>query len=95
MSIDPKEVLHIARLANLEFTDSEYDQFTRQLNEILDYVAQLDRLDTSDVEPTAQVADGSSTLREDQAGGSIDPEDALANAPDAESVLFKVPKVIG
>ena len=95
MSIDPKEVLHIARLANLEFTDSEYDQFTRQLNEFLDFVAKLEQLDTSEVEPTAQIADSSSTLREDRAGGSIDPEEALANAPDAESGLFRVPKVIG
>ena len=95
MSIDRKEVLHIARLANLDFSADEYDQFTRQLNEILNYVAQLERLDTSDVEPTAQVADGASTLREDVAGGSIANEDALANAPAAGSGLFKVPKVIG
>ena len=95
MSIDRKEVLHIAGLAHLDFSDEEYDRFTRELNEILAYVAHLDEIDTTSIEPTAQVGDGSQRLRDDRVGGSIPTDDALENAPDAAAGLFRVPKVIG
>ncbi len=95
MPISRDEVLHIARLAHLEFTDAEYDRFTRQLSRILDYIAQLEGLDTSAVEPTSQVGDHSPGLRDDRVQGSIRQETALANAPDAGAGLFRVPRVIG
>ena len=53
MAITREEVRHIAKLANLEFGEEEQERFTRQLGAILDYVAQLDRLDTREVEPPA------------------------------------------
>ncbi len=95
MAITKSEVRHIARLANLDFSEEEYDRFTQQLNAILDYVAQLDRLDTGAIEPTFHVGGGSHALREDEARGSIPQDDALKNAPEADRGLFKVPKVIG
>ena len=94
MAISRDEVHRIAKLANLDFTEEEYDRFTQQLSAILDYVATLDRLDTDDIEPTAQVAGVAGTLRDDDVGGSIPREEALANAPEADRGLFKVPKVI-
>lgn len=95
MPIDRKQVLHIARLANLAFSDEEYDRITDQLNEILTWVEQLNHLDTSSVEPTAQVLDSQRSLREDRVGGSIVNDEALANAPESDAGLFKVPRVIG
>jgi aspartyl-tRNA(Asn)/glutamyl-tRNA(Gln) amidotransferase subunit C len=95
VSIDRKQVLHIAGLANLAFSEEEYDRITDQLNEILGWVEQLNRLDTSSVEPTAQVLDSQRSLREDRVGGSIANDEALANAPESDAGLFKVPRVIG
>jgi aspartyl-tRNA(Asn)/glutamyl-tRNA(Gln) amidotransferase subunit C len=95
VAITESEVRHIARLANLDFSEEEYGRFTQQLNAILDYVAQLDRLDTGSIEPTFQVGGGSRALREDEVRGSIPQDEALSNAPEAGRGLFKVPKVIG
>ena len=95
MGITRDEVRHIARLANLDFTDEEYDRFTQQLNAILQYVAQLDRLDTSAIEATSHVGTGSEALRDDLVMEPIPREEALANAPEADRGYFKVPKVIG
>jgi aspartyl-tRNA(Asn)/glutamyl-tRNA(Gln) amidotransferase subunit C len=95
VAISRDEVHRIAKLANLDFTDEEYDRFTSQLSAILDHVATLDRLATYGIEPTAQVVGTVHTLRGDEVGGSIPQEEALANAPESEQGLFKVPKVIG
>jgi aspartyl-tRNA(Asn)/glutamyl-tRNA(Gln) amidotransferase subunit C len=94
MPITREEVRHIARLANLEFGEEEQERFTRQLGAILDYVAQLDRLDTRDVEPTSH-AGGSSEMRDDALAPPLDRDAALANAPESGRGLFKVPRVIG
>ncbi len=95
MAITRNEVLHLAKLANLEFTEEEVDRFTRQIGSILDYVARLNELDTSSIEPTSHVESGSHALREDALGPSIPREEALANAPESDGSHFKVPKVIG
>jgi aspartyl-tRNA(Asn)/glutamyl-tRNA(Gln) amidotransferase subunit C len=95
MPITRAEVSHIAKLANLEFGEEEQERFTRQLGDILDYVAQLDRLDTRDVEPTSHAGGGATVLREDALRASLDREAALANAPESGRGLFKVPRVIG
>ena len=95
MAISLDEVRHIARLANLEFTEEEQERFTRQLNSILEYIAQLSRLDTAAIEPTSHVESGSHALREDRLQPSLSREEALANAPESERGLFKVPRVLG
>lgn len=86
---------HIARLAHLNFSEAEQERFTRQLNAILEHVALLDRLDTSAIEPTSHVEEGSRAWRDDHAGGSITRDDALRNAPESGQGLFKVPRVMG
>lgn len=95
MAIGKDEVRHIAKLANLEFSEEEIGRFTQQFNSILDYVASLNALDTSAIEPTAHVGSGSHTLRNDALVPSIPREEALANAPESDRGHFKVPKVIG
>ncbi len=95
MAITRDEVRRIAKLANLEFDDDEQDRFTRQLSAILDYVKQLDRLDTRAVEPTSHAGGDASALREDAAAPTLPQDEALANAPEADHGLFKVPRVIG
>jgi aspartyl-tRNA(Asn)/glutamyl-tRNA(Gln) amidotransferase subunit C len=91
------EVQAIASLAQLELTDAELDLFARQLGDILDYVNQLQQIETAGVPPTASVIAGHAASRDDRVVPSLDRKDAIANAPDAarEAGLFRVPRVIG
>jgi aspartyl-tRNA(Asn)/glutamyl-tRNA(Gln) amidotransferase subunit C len=95
MPITRDEVRHIAKLANLVFSEEDQERFAQNLSAILDYVAHLDRLDTRDVLPTAHLGDDAQELREDVAAPPLTREEALANAPEADRGLFKVPKVLG
>ena|SRR5438067_7127015 len=91
------EVAAVAALANLELTPDELDLFARQLGDILAYAAEVQRIDTTGVPPTASVVTRHAADRIDEARPCLDREAALANAPDAARAagLFKVPRVIG
>jgi aspartyl-tRNA(Asn)/glutamyl-tRNA(Gln) amidotransferase subunit C len=91
------DVEAIAALAQLELNESERDHFARQLGDILDYVRQVQQIDTTGVPPTASVALQHEAERADEVAPSLDRREALANAPDAsiEAGLFRVPRVIG
>jgi aspartyl-tRNA(Asn)/glutamyl-tRNA(Gln) amidotransferase subunit C len=103
---DPKEVervtiddvKRVAELAYLELTGNEEVRMQRDLNAILDYVAQLNELDTSAVEPMAQVSEvlggTSASLRPDTHIPSLPRDRVLTSAPDTDGTFFKVPKVI-
>ena len=95
------DVRRVAELANLEMTADEGARMQRNLNAILDYVAQLNELDTSAVTPMAQVSDVlrsgegvNVSLREDRIVPSLDRQRVMAAAPETDGVFFKVPKVI-
>lgn len=94
MQIDKKQVEYVARLARLTLTEEEKETYTSQLNDILDYAAKLDQLDTKDIVPTAHVLPLKNVLREDKTGHCLDQERVLANAPEKEEGMFKVPRVI-
>jgi len=97
MRIDENEVRRVAELANLALTEEEIARMAHDLSGILEHVDKLNELDTSTVEPMAQVlydADPSATLREDRESPSLGNQEALANAPLAGGGYFKVPKVI-
>jgi aspartyl-tRNA(Asn)/glutamyl-tRNA(Gln) amidotransferase subunit C len=100
-----EDVRRVAELAQLELTAEEEPRMRRDLNAILDYVAQLGQLDTSQVEPMAQVSEvlaasadlppeKLSVLREDEVQPSLDRQRVMAEAPESDGVFFKVPKVI-
>ena len=97
MGFSRAEVAAIASLAQLELDDDELELFARQLGDILDYVNQLQQIDTTGVPPTASVVTGHLADRDDVVKASLDRADALANAPDAalSAGFFKVPRVIG
>jgi|SRR5580704_9757914 aspartyl-tRNA(Asn)/glutamyl-tRNA(Gln) amidotransferase subunit C len=110
MKVTEKDVAYVADLANLELSAEERVGMVRDLNSILGYIERLSELDTSNVEPMAQVSDrygvdesrqGSERFayasREDVPEGlrkSLSQESALENAPDADGAFFRVPKVI-
>lgn len=94
-----EEVERVAELAHLELKPEETPRMLKDLNAILDYVAELNELDTSAVAPLAQVSeivDASSqrVLRADVLKPSLDRVDVMAEAPETDQVFFKVPKVI-
>lgn len=93
MSISKEKVEHVAALARLRLTTEERDQFTIQLNQILQFAEKLNELDTDDIEPTSHVYPMSNVLREDKVKSSIPREQALFNAPSSQDGMFKVPAV--
>ncbi|MBI3665066.1 MAG: Asp-tRNA(Asn)/Glu-tRNA(Gln) amidotransferase subunit GatC [Acidobacteria bacterium] len=97
MKITEKEVRYVADLANLSLTEEEIRRYCTDLDEILAYVEKLTEVDTSHVEPMAQVlyeAGVGSTLRSDQVRSSFSSEKALSNAPLSGAGHYKVPKVV-
>jgi aspartyl-tRNA(Asn)/glutamyl-tRNA(Gln) amidotransferase subunit C len=97
MKIGPAEVDYVAQLANLAITEEEKQMFVGQLSQILEYVEQLDALDTSTVEPTTQIVTsaGSGTpMRTDEPRTTFSQEDSLWNGPETGAGHFKVPQVI-
>lgn len=106
MKVTDKDVQYVEDLANLELTADERTRMVRDLNSILDYIDQLNELDTENVE-RAQISDrygidASKTgtarfayaMREDVTLPSLPHEAALQNAPESDGTFFKVPKVI-
>jgi aspartyl-tRNA(Asn)/glutamyl-tRNA(Gln) amidotransferase subunit C len=95
MRIGIETVRHVARLANLEFSDPELELLERQLDSILGYIDKLNELDTTSVEPTSHVIRMEQAMREDRTVPSLSVRQALANAPESKDDHFTVPKVIG
>ena len=94
-----EDVERVAELAHLKLAADETPRMVQDLNAILDYVAELNELDTSGVAPLAQVselegADGAGSLREDAPRPSLPSAVVMAESPDTDGVFFKVPKVI-
>ena len=94
MSISAEEVGYIAALARLRFSEDEKEVLATQMNSILDYMAKLNELDTSSVEPMSHVLDVHNVFRDDESIQRISHDEALKNAPEADSEYFRVPKVI-
>ena len=92
--IEPADLAHVAALARLALSEEEIASMARDLERMLDYVATLDRLDTRDVSPTAHGFELATPLRPDQPVAPLDPELAVANAPEREGTAFLVPKVL-
>ena len=93
--ITEQQVRHVAKLARLKITDEQVKTFTPQLNAILTYIAQLEQLDTSNVEPLAHCLPVSNVLRDDIVQPSLSNADALANAPAKDGKFFTIPKILG
>ena len=91
VAISRDEVLHVTGLSRLELTEEEVERFREQLNAILEAVGKVAELDLSDVEPTAHPLDLVNAWADDEPRPSLSVEEALANAPDREGDLFRVP----
>lgn len=94
MAVSKKEVEYVADLARLQFNEEELESLASDMNKILEYMEALNEVDTSDVEPLEHVIDLECRFREDDAKEPLEHEEALKNAPDADSDYFRVPRVI-
>jgi aspartyl-tRNA(Asn)/glutamyl-tRNA(Gln) amidotransferase subunit C len=88
------DVEHIARLARLGLSVEEKKLFARQISAILEYAENLKRLNTEEIPPTAHAIPVKNVFREDKAIPCEDAEKILANAPEEDKHMFKVPRII-
>ena len=102
--VSEKDVSYVADLAHLDLTPEERSRMLKDLNSILGYIERLNQLDTSNVEPMAQVAsvygakkEGDEfgyAMRADELRPCLPHDEAMQNAPQTDGTFFKVPKVI-
>ncbi len=95
MAISRNEVSKVSLLARLLLSEQELQQMTGQLDAILEYMALLNEVDTTGVEPMAHPLDVTNALRDDAVRPSLGREQALANAPSRDDLCYRVPAVLG
>lgn len=88
MGLTKDQVNHVAKLANLPLSAEEEEKYSEQLSKILEYIDQLNKVDTSGVEPTFNVSGQSNIEAKDELGECLPQEDVLSNAPKKENGFF-------
>ena len=94
MKIDRESIKKIAHLARLEFDEESAEKIAKDVSQILDWVEQLNEVDTTDVEPLTTMSTEVNDMREDKIGNHLSHEEALKNAPKSDTDHFRVPKVL-
>lgn len=94
MSLSREEILNIAKLSRLEFSEENIQKFQNELNSILEYINVLEEINTDDVEPLVQVNESGMNLREDIIRKSLTSEEAMRNAPQSQDGALIVPKMV-
>jgi len=94
MSLTPDDVKAVSRLARLAIAEQDIPAYAKNLSSIMEFVAQLDKVDTSTVPPMAHPLDMSQRLRVDAVTEQVDRDRYQQNAPQVEAGLYLVPKVV-
>ena len=94
MQVDPSLVNHLAQLSRLNVAPEKMDKLVQDMQDLVQFVAQLNALETTGTSPLTHMGDAGNVLRADKVTGSMTNLEALSNAPDAAAPYFKVPKVI-
>jgi aspartyl-tRNA(Asn)/glutamyl-tRNA(Gln) amidotransferase subunit C len=94
MSVDRATVRRIARLARLAITEQEEGRLEQELSGILDWVAQLDEVDTATVPAMTRIAAMTMKMRQDEVTDGFCAADILKNAPEVDDGYFVVPKIV-
>lgn len=94
MALDRNEVERIAALVRISLTEEEMETLGEELSDILGQFQALSELDTSGVPPTAHPVQLESVMRDDEAAGSLEPEEVLSNAPRRDGDFFRVKPVL-
>ena len=94
MVVGREEILHIAKLADLNIKEDEIDEYAKNLGDILNFVEVLKRVNTDNVEESIGTVNNSNVFRKDEIKEFGDRDILLQNAPEQEEGMFKIPKVI-
>ena len=94
MKIDKSTIKKIAHLARLEFDEDGVEKLSKDMSQILDWVDQLNEINTDNVEPLTTMSSEVNVMREDVQGTHLDHEAGLKNAPKRDEDYFRVPKVL-
>lgn len=94
MQVDQALVNHLAQLSRLNVAPEKMDKLVQDMQDLVHFVARLNAVDTTGIQPLMHMGDASNGLRADEVSGSMTNQEALLNAPDAVPPYFKVPKVI-
>lgn len=94
MSLEDKDVKHVAKLSSIFLEENDVEKVKGQLNNILEYIDRLSEIPTRGVEPTFHVHGISNAYREDVHEASLDQDGVKVNAPDFSGGFFKVPSII-
>ena len=92
--ITSEDILKVAKLARLDIPEDKIPLYTNQLEKILTYVDQLQKVDTKDISPTARAVEVVNVVREDSIEEAGIREELLELAPDRDTGFFKVPKIM-
>lgn len=90
-----EDVLKIAKLSKLEFSESEIEKFRVDLNKIFEHMEELNKIDTTNIEPLFNVLDLKDRLRKDEVVDAGIKKEILNNAPNGDEEFIIVPKVVG
>lgn len=92
--MDKETVVKIAKLARIQLSESEQENFSQQLTKALNYFEQISKIDTTNVEPLVTPNDVENHWRHDEVSQILSVDEIVANAPDRTGNLFKVPPVV-
>ncbi|MDQ6767057.1 MAG: Asp-tRNA(Asn)/Glu-tRNA(Gln) amidotransferase subunit GatC [Candidatus Eremiobacteraeota bacterium] len=90
----PIDIDHVSRLARIELTKDEAARFSSQFARLFEFIGELQALDVSQIDATAQVIPLRNVLRDDEVKPCLSHDDALSNAPDREGPYFKTPRIL-
>ncbi len=94
MNINQNVISKLARLSKLKFNEDEMKLISKDINKMLEFINQLQDLDTEGIDPLIHVNEEINNWREDQVQGMISQEEALSNSPVKDGTYFKLPKVL-
>jgi aspartyl-tRNA(Asn)/glutamyl-tRNA(Gln) amidotransferase subunit C len=94
MAVSTKDVMHVARLAKISFTEEEIAQLVKELNSVLEYMEVISGLDVGSIPPTSHVLESVPHVRRDEPKPSLPEGEAIRLAPDSGRGCFKVPRVV-
>ena len=94
MEVSKEEILHIAKLANLNIKDEEIDKYAKNLEDILNFVKVLNNVDTQNIEESIGTTNSFNVFRKDEIKEFGNRDILLQNAPEQEEGMFRIPKVI-
>ena len=94
MKISKEELLHIAKLSDLEIKENEIDEYLKNLEDILNYTETIDKIDVSKLDETIGATEDYNVFRKDEVKQCDNIDQMMENGPEVDRNMFKIPKVL-